>query len=1025
MLFRNESEFEEALVKKLGQKGWSGDVLKYKTEEELIENWAQILFENNQSQNKLNHIPLTKGEMNQVIEKVKELKTPLKLNHFINGKTVEIKRDHPDDIPGRMVDLKIYDRQEIAGGQSRYQIVRQPYFTSKKDLVGNGRGDVLLLINGMPVIHIELKASGVPLEEAECQIERYANRGYFRGLYSLIQVFVVMTPEETRYFANPGPGGVFNRDYFFHWGDFNNEPINDWEQIAEHLLSIPMAHQLIGFYTVPDETDGILKVMRSYQYYASSLISSRVAKIDWASPNQRGGYIWHTTGSGKTMTSFKSAQLIAASGNADKVVFLLDRIELSTQSSRAYQALKDPRESVFQTENSYQLLDFLKSDYDKTLIVTSIQKMSRIKEESGMNVSDLEKISKKRIVFIVDECHRSTFGSMMKTIKATCERAVFFGFTGTPIFKENDKFGVDTTDIFGEEIHRYTLADGIRDKNVLGFNVEQVKTFSDEELRKDVALEKARAASVEEALADEVKRAIYDQFMAVGEQGKGIENYLSEEQYTKTKHKQAVVQDILQQWPQKSRGGRLSAILATSSIPEAIEYYRLFKKNDSASSLKISALFDPTIDNKNKERQHLDNKEGQEFKEEGIREILRDYNSNYQCNFDIPRYEAFKRDVALRLAKKGRFKRADKQEQLDLLIVVNQMLTGYDSKWVGTLYLDKTLEYANIIQAFSRTNRLCEGDIKPFGSIRYYRRPNTMKINIAKAVELYSGDRSYGLFVPKLGENITSMNQCFSEITALFRSVGIENFEKLPENQPEKNKFGKLFRKLVHVINSAEIQGVNWEEQDYSENNKSFHVEITQQIFKVLVERYKEIGPHPPAPPGLFFPIDTAIYLASTERIDDQYMNEKFKKYHRALQEHANPKALSQVLDELHRSYSFLSESKQRVAEMVLHDLQAGELKFDNSKTFRDYISEYEVKQENSRLNTFARLIGLDPSKLKEFLHRGYTEKNLNDYGKFQQLKDSVDKKIAAEFIEKIEGKKVTAFEVNMKIEQLLNVNFS
>lgn len=202
----------------------------------------------------------------------------------------------------------------------------------------------MLLINGMPVIHIELKRCGVSVSQAHNQIEKYAQEGIFAGLFSLIQVFVAMEPNETVYFANPGPDGKFNKDFYFHWADFNNEPINDWKGIASSLLSIPMAHQLIGFYTVADDADGVLKVMRSYQYYAANAISDKVAKIKWDGNHLLGGYIWHTTGSGKTMTSFKSAQLIANSKDADKVIFLMDRIELGTQSLKEYRAFAEDNE---------------------------------------------------------------------------------------------------------------------------------------------------------------------------------------------------------------------------------------------------------------------------------------------------------------------------------------------------------------------------------------------------------------------------------------------------------------------------------------------------------------------------------------------------------------------------------------------------------------------------------------------------------------------------------------------------------
>lgn len=324
--FDKESEFEKALIRELQKNGWDEKVLHHPTEADLIDNWAHILFENNRDIDRLNECELVPEEMEQLVNQIKNLKTPLALNDFINGKTVAITRKNPEDTLhyNKEVSLKIYDRMEIAAGQSRYQIAEQPEFSCRKGIYPKRRGDLMLLINGMPVFHIELKRSGVDVAEACHQIDLYAREQVFTGIFSLVQVFVAMNPQKTLYYANPGPEGNFNPDFYFHWENFNNDIVDDWREIAHTLLSIPMAHQLIGFYTVADDADGILKVMRSYQYYAANKISDTVSKHNWKEQNQLGGYIWHTTGSGKTMTSFKSAQLIAASKDADKVIFLMD-----------------------------------------------------------------------------------------------------------------------------------------------------------------------------------------------------------------------------------------------------------------------------------------------------------------------------------------------------------------------------------------------------------------------------------------------------------------------------------------------------------------------------------------------------------------------------------------------------------------------------------------------------------------------------------------------------------------------------
>ncbi|MCF0260877.1 MAG: type I restriction endonuclease subunit R, partial [Erysipelotrichaceae bacterium] len=612
------------------------------------------------------------------------------------GLLVLIKRDNPDDVAhlGKEVSLKIYDRYEIAGGKSVYQIVQQPLFLKREGEERNNRGDLTLLINGMPVIHIELKRDKALMNAALEQIRRYKKQNVFTGLFSLVQVFVTMTPEETKYFANPGPDEDLNPNYFFQWADFNNEPITKWDKVIQALLVIPMAHQLIGFYTVADSADGALKVLRSYQYHAVNAITDAVTEKIWNLKTPRGGYIWHTTGSGKTMTSFKAAQLIASSGNADKVIFLTDRIELGTQSLDEYKGFAEENESVQATENTNILISKLKSPNPaNTMIVTSIQKMSRIHDgQDGLKTSDIERINRKRLVFIVDEAHRSTFGVMLSTIKQTFPKAVFFGFTGTPIHEENQKKKSTTATVFGNELHRYSLADGIRDKNVLGFDPYKVMTFKDLELRKAVALKEAKAADLDEVYTDKKKEKVFNHFMDSSqvkmagekdEQGKwikGIEDYVPKSQYQGEEHQKMVVRDIQEQWPFLSKNGQFSALLATSSISEAIAYYRLIRRE--MPELKVTSLFEPNIDNDTEILECSEpGKRKWEEKEEAIREILADYNQMFGKRYNSQDYPRFKKDLALRLAHKGQYKNVKKEGQLDLLIVVDQMLTGFDSKW--------------------------------------------------------------------------------------------------------------------------------------------------------------------------------------------------------------------------------------------------------------------------------------------------------------------------------------------------------
>lgn len=1030
MIFNKESDFEATLIKILSEKGWEKEVLKNYSEQDLLKNWANILFENNRDIDRLNDYPLTDGEMQQILEQIKNLRTPLKLNGFINGKSVSVIRDNPEDKLhfGKEVSLKIYDRREIAAGQSRYQIVQQPKFPTKSKILNDRRGDLMLLINGMPVIHIELKKSGVPVSQAYHQIEKYSQEGIFSGLFSLVQIFVAMEPNETVYFANPGPDGKFNPDYYFHWADYNNEPINEWDKVASTLLSIPMAHQLIGFYTVADDSDGVLKVMRSYQYFAASAISDKVSKTKWEAGNQLGGYVWHTTGSGKTMTSFKSAQLIASSKDADKVIFLMDRIELGTQSLKEYRGFADENESVQATENTGILITKLKStDPADTLIVTSIQKMSNIKDEAGgLKASDIEYINGRRIVFIVDEAHRSTFGDMLITIKTTFPKAIFFGFTGTPIQDENQKKKNTTTTVFGNELHRYSIADGIRDKNVLGFDPYKVLTFKDKDVRKVVALEKAKAQTEEEAISDPVKSKVYYKYMDSGQVGmvghfddkgdyiKGIEDYIPNVQYQTDEHTTSVVKDILENWVTLSHNSKFHAIFATSSIPEAINYYRMIK--DMKPDLKVTALFDPNIDNGG----------GVAFKEAGLVEIIKDYKENYGQDFTIPTFAKMKKDIAARLAHKKPYERIvnEPEKQIDLLIVVDQMLTGFDSKWINTLYMDKVLLYENIIQAFSRTNRLFGPD-KPFGTIRYYRKPHTMERNINAAVKLYSGDKPLGLFVQHLAENLKQMNELFKDISDLFSNAGVKNFEKLPSDVSACRKFAKDFKELNSYLEAAKIQGFKWEVKSYPDGDTGNTIEMAfdENTYLVLVLRYKELAGGGGVGMGDDVPYDLVGYITEidTGLIDADYMNSSFEKYLKLLNlEGASAETVEQAEAELHKTFATLTQEEQKYANIFLHDIQRGDVSVSEGKTLRDYITEYLSKAKDDQIHRVASALGLDESKLRNIISLQLNATNINEFGRYDDLKKTVNKAKAKEYFEKIEGTKIIPPKVNVKVDNLL-----
>lgn len=657
--------------------------------------------------------------------------------------------------------------------------------------------------------------------------------------------------------------------------------------------------------------------------------------------------------------------------------------------------------------------------------------MSRVNEEQGKRrAADIAKIQKKRLVFIVDECHRSTFGDMLRVIKETFPNALFFGFTGTPIQDENQKKMNTTSTVFGNELHRYSIADGIRDKNVLGFDPYKVLTYKDRDLRKALGLEKAKAQSEEEALSDVSKKEIYLRFTnsstmpmagyttSDGSYVKGIEDYLPNSQYNREEHHQSVVKDIKDEWVSLSQAGKFHAILATENIPEAIMYYRLLK--EKMPNINVTALFDPNINNTGDE----------EFKSDGLVEIINDYNQKFNKNFSIPTHAAFKKDIASRLAHKKPYgKIAEKpQEQINILIVVDQMLTGFDSKWINTLYIDKMLVYENIIQAFSRTNRLFGPD-KPFGTIRYYRRPHTMERNINQAIELYSGNKPLGLFADPLPHNLQRMNEIFGEIKYLFEHAEVNNFEKLPSDTSERGRFALLFRQLNNYLEAAKIQGFRWDKSQYrlkDHNGRSVVIDMSfdELTYKILAKRYKELftsGGGGGGTEDVPYEVDPYLIEIDTGQIDADYMNSRFEKYLKVLNKgDASEEERLSVLAEMHKSYAILSQEEQRFANIFLHDVESGDAHLEPNLKFKDYVVAYMNRAKDDQIHKVAALLGADETQLRSLMLADVTSDNLNDYNRFNKLKESVDKPKAKAYLESREGTQIAAYRLGAKIDAFL-----
>ena len=1014
--FEKEADFEEAVIDLLLKYGWSNgnemgsrekNVIKYPTEEDLIQNWADILYKNNSERSRLNGVKLNKDEMQQIIDQIK-IATPYAINGIIKGKSVTIKRTNEEDREnfGKEISLNIYDPKKVRAGESRYQVVQQPKFSRKHSKLQDRRGDLMLLINGMPVIHIELKRSGGNVEEARGQISKYCEENIFEGIFSLVQIFVAMTPEDAIYFANPGSGKAVNPDFCFHWADIENNQIRDWQEVVKHLLSIPMAHELIGWYTIADDNDCVLKVMRSYQYYAVHKIYEKTREHDWDSKDGQGGYVWHTTGSGKTMTSFKAAELIARDKLADKVVFLMDRIELGTQSFREYTAFAD-EDIVQETGNSGVLLSKMKGNHPKDLlIVSSIQKMDRVSEDavSLRREKELEEIRKKRLVFIFDECHRTTNGDMFANIRKAFPRALLFGFTGTPIFDENAKSSLSTADIFGDNLHTYTIADGIRDENVLGFDPTMVKIYADEDLKEELAKDECKAKDMNEIRTNPKKLEVYQKYQNMSEVD--IEAKLPKGQYDSDNYRDGVIKDIKDHWDRLSFGGEFHAIFATSSIPAAIDYYRRFRRQ--WPELKVTSLFDKNLDD-TKGEQSMD-------KERGLVEILEDYQHQFGPDFDIARWPEFKKDVTRRLAHKENYSQVEKEKQLDLLIVVDQLLTGFDSKFVNTLYLDKLLDYQNLIQAFSRTNRIYNRNEKPFGIIRYYRSPHTMKKNMDDAFALFARKREDGIFANKLPSNVENMNQIFEQIQDIFVANGILDMSRLPEDESTQARIAQLTRKFQESYTSARLQGFDWNKVVVSDEigKGGIEVKVTEKEYLTLLMRCNEMakrGKERNRAGAFAYDIGVNLSAIQNEKITAEYLDRKFKIW-TDYRNGKNPikEREEELLKELEKNLSTLSEDDQNLAREIIRDIETGRLEVEEGKTFRDYIASYGESRKNREIRDAVEKLGVDEEKLRDLVMN--KPKYYKEGGRAIALENSIDDKLARIYYQRVHHREDTNLQV-------------
>ena len=749
-----ESMIEKKLIEQLvyGESQWTYRE-ELKTEADLWANFKYILEQNNKD--RLNGEPLSDSEFEQVKNQL-QFSSFYKAGEWLvgeNGKVqVHVQRDT------EKLHLVVMNHEHIAGGSSVYEVINQ-YSSLKTDddpmaAARDRRFDVTLLINGLPMIHIELKNKQHSYMDGFWQIKKYIGEGKFTGIFSAVQMFVISNGVDTKYFSAASDTEL-NPKFVSGWLDQENNVVSNYLDFAKNVLRIPEAHEMIARYTVLDKDAKRLILLRPYQIHA-------IEAIREASKTGRSGFVWHTTGSGKTLTSYKATRnLIMDIPSINKAIFLIDRKDLDTQTTMAFQAYANHDViDVDETENVNDLKKKLKSD-DRQVIVTTIQKLhllisKRLKEDTP----EYQKIKNLKIAFVVDECHRAVTPGTKRELERFFGKSLWFGFTGTPRFAENPypqmgDLPRTTKELYGECLHKYTIQNAIHDKAVLGFQVEH---------------------NGPKNIVDETDSSIYDNEKHM----LGVLDIILNKSY----HKLGF---------QNGKGKTYEGLLTTSSIQLAQKYYELLMKvKRGETPLKIDERVKQVLPDFPKfaiTYSIAENKEGSQVNQEKMRGSLEDYNKMFHKTYDLSQIPTYNQDLNRRLARKDA-KYESRSEQLDLVIVVDRLLTGFDAPCLSTIFIDRQPMGAHdLIQAFSRTNRIFDKN-KAYGQIVTFQSPKLFKASVDEAVKLYSAG---GTSVSILAE-WNEVEPAFRKALAALR-VSAETPEEIPGmSLKEKKIFAKMFQ---------------------------------------------------------------------------------------------------------------------------------------------------------------------------------------------------------------------------------------
>lgn len=755
-----ERILEEKLIEQLvyGDSQWTYRK-DLKTEEDLWENFKYILEQNNKD--RLNGEPLSDTEFEQVKNQL-QFSSFYKAGEWLvgeNGKVqVHVQRDT------ERLHLVVMNHEHVAGGSSVYEVINQYEALKSDEDAGiserDRRFDVTLLINGLPMIHIELKNKQHSYVEAFRQIKKYIGEGKFTGIFSAVQMFVVSNGVDTRYFAAASDTEL-NEKFMSGWVDRENKPVSDYLDFAKSVLRIPEAHEMIARYTVLDKDAKRLILLRPYQIHA-------IESIREASKTTKSGYVWHTTGSGKTLTSYKATRnLLMDIPSIDKAIFLIDRRDLDTQTTMAFQAYANNDSiDVDETSNVTDLKNKLKSG-DRQVIVTTIQKLQiLISKRITEDTPEYRKIKNLKIAFVVDECHRAVTPKTKRELEHFFGRSLWYGFTGTPRFPENPypqlgDLPRTTKDLYGECLHKYTIQNAIHDNAVLGFQVEHNEP---------------------KQITDETDTSAYDNEAHMLK----VLDVILNKSYYKLGF-------------QNGKGETYEGLLTTSSIQLAQKYYDLLLRvKKGETSLKIDERIRQVLPDFPKfaiTYSVTENEEGSHVNQQKMQRSLDEYNRMFGTKYELSQIQSYNGNLNKRLARKdAKFK--SRNEQLDLVIVVDRLLTGFDAPCLSTIFIDRQpMGPHDLIQAFSRTNRIFNRN-KTYGQIVTFQAPKLFRKSVDDAVKLYSAGSTGSTFVADWEE----VEPAFRKALAALR-ISAETPDEIADmSLKEKKVFVKIFQNFDRLF---------------------------------------------------------------------------------------------------------------------------------------------------------------------------------------------------------------------------------